>query len=153
VAKPQAYRLDADTYPMFVDVQTRESDLDMQRHVNSLAQGFLFREAWSRLQGRLFDGDGHQGAGRPGSAPPVRRFLVARITFDYTSEVHYPDAVQVGAGVLGLGGSSVTMGLGMFQHGRCAAVCDYTVVHADEHGPAPLPDRVRDRALPYLLAS
>lgn len=127
---------------MFVDVQTRESDMDRQGHVNSLSMGFLFREGWTALQHHLFDAAG---------SIPGRRFLVVRITLDFIREVEYPGTVQIGVGVLALGRSSLTLGCGLFQRGVGAAVSDYTVVHANPEGPLPLPQDVRDRAASFLL--
>jgi acyl-CoA thioester hydrolase len=84
--------------------------------------------------------------------PMDRRFLVVRITFDYLREVFHPSTVQVGAGVLAVGRSSLTVGCGLFHDGVAAAVADYTVVYADRNGPAGWPDHARERARGLLLA-
>jgi len=136
--RPPAFRLDPDTYRSWVDVATRESDVDGQGHVNSLWLGFFFREAWTKLQKEIADGAG-RSAGK-------RRFLVVHIGFDYVTEVLHPSIVQVGAGVQEVGRSSLSIGCGLFHGGVAAAVADYTVVFADGDGPVPLSDDERVRA-------
>jgi acyl-CoA thioester hydrolase len=143
VTRPEPFRLDPKTYPSWVDVATRESDVDNQGHVNSLWLGFFFREAWTRLQARVTD--------RNDRPTPDRRFLVAHISFDYVREVLHPSIVQVGAGVLKVGRSSLTIGCGLFQQGVAAAVADYTVVFADQDGPVPLCNDERARAAELRL--
>jgi acyl-CoA thioester hydrolase len=143
--RPEPFRLHAATYPTWVDVSTRESDVDGQGHVNSLWLGFLFRESWTDLQLRVVGEDD-----RP---TRNRRFLVARITFDYLREIFHPSTVQVGAGVLAIGRSSLTLGCGMFQEGVVSALADYTVVHADVNGPLEWPDPVRERARSFQIGA
>jgi acyl-CoA thioester hydrolase len=118
--------------------------VDGQGHVNSLWLGFFFREAWTMLHSRVV-GEADQSA-------PDRRFLVARITFDYLREVLHPSTVQVGAGVLAIGRSSLTLGCGLFHNGVAAAVADYTVVHANATGPVAWPDHVHVRAREFRLS-
>jgi acyl-CoA thioester hydrolase len=143
--RPEPFRLDAATYPTWVDVSTRESDVDGQGHVNSLWLGFLFRESWTDLQLRV--------VGEADPSTRDRRFLVARITFDYLREIFHPSTVQVGAGVLAIGRSSLTIGCGMFQEGVVSALADYTVVHADANGPLEWPDHVRERARSFEICT
>ncbi|MGE0880288.1 MAG: acyl-CoA thioesterase [Acidimicrobiia bacterium] len=142
--KPDAVRLDPASYPFYVDVQTRESDLDGNRHVNSLSQGLLFREAWGQLQMTVFGPNPPEGG---------RRFLVANITMDYLGEVQYPGTVRIGAAVLRVGATSLTIGCALFQGGAVCAVCEYTVVHANGEGSVAIPDDVRERAAAYVLTA
>jgi acyl-CoA thioester hydrolase len=152
--RPEPFRLDAATYPTWVDVSTRESDVDGQGHVNSLWLGFLFRESWTDLQLRVVGGaDRARPVRVPDESVRDRRFLVARITFDYLREVLHPSTVQVGAGVLAIGRSSLTLGCGMFQEGVVSALADYTVVHADANGPVEWPDHVRGRARTFQMGT
>lgn len=142
--RPELFRLHAANYPIWVDVSTRESDVDGQSHVNSLWLGFFFREAWTKLQAVVVGDTDRLGADR--------RFLVARITFNYLREVFHPSTVQVGAGVLVLGRTSLTLGCGLFHEGVAAALADYTVVLADANGPAAWPEEARGRARGLLLS-
>jgi acyl-CoA thioester hydrolase len=139
----EPYRLDPSSYSTWVEVTTRESDVDSQDHINSLWLTFFFREAWTKLQTEI--------VGPRDRSVRDRRFLVARITFDYLDEVLHPSVVHVGAGVLAIGRTSLSLGCGAFHRGVAAAVADYTVVHADAHGPTPWPDDVRQRAASRLI--
>jgi acyl-CoA thioester hydrolase len=141
--RPESFRLDAASYPIWIDVSTRESDVDGQGHVNSLWLGFFFREGWTKLQARI--------VGETDRSFLDRRFLVVRITFDYLHEVFHPSTVQVGAGVLAVGRSSLTLGCGLFRGEVAAAVADYTVVHADASGPVAWPEQTRERAGALML--
>ncbi len=143
--RPEPFRLDATSYPTWVDVTTREGDVDGQGHVNSLWLGLFFREVWTHLQSRV--------VGEPDGSTHNRRFLVAQITFSYLREVFHPSTVQMGDGVLGIGRSSLTLGCGLFYNGVAAALADYTVVHADANGPVAWPDQVRERAHGLLLSN
>jgi acyl-CoA thioester hydrolase len=152
--RPEPFRLDPATYPTWVRVSTRESDVDGQGHVNSLWLGFLFRESWTDLQLRVVGGAERARFERlPDESVRDRRFLVARITFDYLREIFHPSTVQVGAGVLAIGRSSLTIGCGMFQEGVVSALADYTVVHADADGPLEWPDHVRERARSFAIGT
>jgi acyl-CoA thioester hydrolase len=141
--RPEPFRLDSASYHTWVHVPTRESDVDGQGHVNSLWLGFLFREAWTDLQARV--------VGELDRPIRDRRFLVVRIQFDYLREVFHPSTVQVGAGVLAIGRSSLTLGCGLFHDRLAAATADYTVVHADSTGPVAWPDAVRERARGLMI--
>jgi acyl-CoA thioester hydrolase len=70
--------------------------------------------------------------------------LVARQSFDYVSEVQWPGAILIGVGVSHTGNASYSMGLAMFQNGKCAGVSDAVLVYTTEQGPAPMPEHMRE---------
>ena len=71
--------------------------------------------------------------------------VLVAITIEFRAEVFWPGKVDIGTAVLSVGRSSVTLGQGMFNGGRCAATSRNTVVLVDEktRRPTPLPGEYR----------
>jgi acyl-CoA thioester hydrolase len=83
--------------------------------------------------------------------PSAQRVLIAHQSIDYLREASYPGELEIGVGVLRIGTSSYTFGMGMFQHGECASVSDAVMVFADPSGPIRIPDQARKRLEAWLL--
>jgi acyl-CoA thioester hydrolase len=71
------------------------------------------------------------------------RVLLARSSIDYLREGRWPGSLDVGAAVMAVGRTSVTIGLGLFQDAQCIAVSDAVIVKLGDAGPAPWRDDER----------
>jgi acyl-CoA thioester hydrolase len=79
------------------------------------------------------------------SAGDGRAWVIARIVLDYRAELHWPDEVEIGTGVIKLGNTSVTLGQGMFLIDRCVATAENVMVLIDlkSRRPVALPDPLK----------
>lgn len=127
-------RHQAANYPWTVTLETRFTDMDVNRHLNNVAVQRLYEEARVRFNWALRAA--HPELGRV-------RYLVARVATDYLAEGHYPAPVELGYGVGSIGRTSYVAVLGMFQGGKCIGLCDTVMVHRGEAGPSPLPEPLR----------
>ncbi|HLY56368.1 MAG TPA: acyl-CoA thioesterase, partial [Stellaceae bacterium] len=76
---------------------------------------------------------------------PGSIWVIARLALDFRAELHWPDEVEIGTGVIRIGRSSVTLGQGVFLGGRCVASAESVVVVMDQQTrrSAPIPDGLR----------
>jgi acyl-CoA thioester hydrolase len=135
--KPNPRRLDLSIYPHRFQVATRFSDVDPQWHLNNVRLMEYYQEARMLFLDALkkeFDIGRVEGA----------RTLVAHMSVDYLDEVRYPGAVTLGVGVLRIGTTSYSLGLGLFQNDSCAGISVTVLVHANQSGAAPLPEAWRE---------
>ena len=134
MARLDRARMDAAAFPVTCNVATRYTDLDPQGHVNNASVAVLLQEA----RGKMEEAAGTLEFFRE------HRSVVASLSIEYTAELFFPDPVEVSTGVLHLGRSSVTMGQVARQRGRTAAYAEIVLVFADENGPKPIPERMRE---------
>ena len=142
--KPNPRRLDLSIYPHRFQIATRFSDVDPQWHLNNVRLMEYYQEARVLFHDALkneFDIAKVDGA----------RTLVVHMSVDYLDEVHYPGEVTLGVGVLRIGTTSYSLGLGLFQNDHCAGVAMAVLVHADKSGVAPLPEAWREVLQKNLL--
>jgi len=119
MARPEAWQLVAENYPISVVMQTRFQDIDPNRHLNNVAFAAMFETARVRLNREL----------RPwADRPKNERSMVAAVTINYLREGHYPDDVEISSGVSTIGTSSYVIAQAMFQNGQCIATCDSIIV-------------------------
>ena len=119
MARPEAWQMIAENYPVSVVMQTRFQDIDPNRHLNNVAFAAMFENARVRLNRSL----------RPwADRPKNERSMVAAVTINYLSEGQYPDDVEISSGVSRIGTSSYVITQAMFQNGRCLATCDSVIV-------------------------
>lgn len=142
---PPEPRLRLTAYPFHCRVETRFADLDPLRHVNNVSMGTLFEEG--RLQFH------HAHLGRMGPPPDGEGFklVVVQIGMRFLAETFYPGTVEIGLGVTRLGRSSFHYGQGLFQGGRCTALCDITLVAVRKGASHPLPDGFRAGLSTFLI--
>jgi acyl-CoA thioester hydrolase len=133
--KPHSSRLDLSVYPHKVEIQTRFADVDPLWHLNNVRLLELYQEGRTSFNLAIWEGLNLD--------PRTHRLLVASQSIDYLHEVEWPDSVTVGIGIARLGNKSYTLGLGMFQRGKCVGVSNTVLVYATDVGPAPLPERLR----------
>ena len=138
-------RLVAAHYPLKVRILARYADVDPFWHINNVAIAQYYEEARvSSIMQTL-------GGERPPTAASGR-ILIAHQSIDYLREASYPGTLEIGIGVLRIGHSSYTFGMGMFQDGRCVSVSDAIMVYADASGAARLPDEYRRRLETWRLS-
>lgn len=130
------------TYPSLVTLDTRFTDMDVNRHLNNVAVARLYEEARVRFNWALRAA--HPELGRV-------RYFVARVETDYLGEGQYPLPVDIGYGIAAFGRTSFRAALGLFQAGACIGLCDTVMVHRGETGPAALPDALRAVLGEWLL--
>ena len=119
MARPEAWQLIAENYPVSIVTQTRFQDIDPNRHLNNVAFASMFENARVRLNRAL----------RPwGDRPKNERSMVAAVTINYLREGQYPDDVEISSGVSKIGTSSYVIAQAMFQNGHCIATCDSIIV-------------------------
>ncbi len=132
MARPEAWRLDAASYPHHAAVQTRFQDLDVLGHINNVAWAALFET------GRVKFNHAIGLAGRRG-----HRWLVANVEINYLAEGHFPDDVAVSTGIGEVGTRSWRILSAAFQNGKPLASCDVTIVMSGENGANGLPEDFR----------
>lgn len=130
--KANPARLEPASYPHLIDIPARFSDIDAQMHLNNVRIAEYYQEARVTFFRRFAAEEGYE-RGRDS------RILVAHQSMDYLGEVQYPGIVSVGVGVARIGNTSYTLGLGMFQSGRCVGLSRCVMVYGNHAGPAPLP--------------
>lgn len=135
--KPNPLRLDLRIYPHKVDIQARYADVDPQWHLNNVRLVELYQEGRISFNRAI----SHEFALQH---KPGRRMLVARQSIDYLLEVKWPGTITIGAGVTRVGGASFSLGLAMFQDGKCVGVSDAVHVYVLAQGPTRIPEGLRE---------
>jgi acyl-CoA thioester hydrolase len=130
--RPDPRRGERARYPFAVELQTRWGDMDFQRHLNNVMLARYYEEARIRFLAAVAE-----AAGEP------FRGVVAAVRLDYLRDVQYPAPVQVAAGVVEVGRTSVRLLQAMFQDDACTGVADVTLVRRGAAGVEPLPDSWR----------
>lgn len=131
-------------FPLWTHDVLRYGDTDRQGHVNNAVFATFCETGRARF---LLDP----------AAPltdPGQAFVIARLILDYRAEVTWPGQVDIGTGVLRVGGSSMTLAQGVFQQGRCVATAESVIVLTDEatRRSTPLTPRLRQRLETLWLA-
>ena len=134
--RPHPGRLDFSAYPFKIEIQPRFADVDPQWHLNNVRIVELYQEARISFNLALWQG--------PDLDARSRRLVVARQSIDYLGEVQWPGAVAIGVGVSHTGNASYSLGLAMFQNGKCVGVSDAVLVYTSEQGSVPIPELVRE---------
>jgi acyl-CoA thioester hydrolase len=131
---PHPHRRALAAYPSIRTLETRFTDMDVNRHLNNVAVSRLYEETRVRFNRELHAS--HPELGWP-------RYLVAHVAIDYLGEGLYPAPVVMGYGIEDIGRTSFRAKLAMFQNDACIGLCDTVMVHRGEAGPTPIPDALR----------
>jgi acyl-CoA thioester hydrolase len=114
----------------------RYADLDPNNHVNNGAINQYFE-----------DGRVHFRNARMGTlgAAILSGFAIRRFVAEYHAALRYPGEVDVGTVVIRIGGTSYTLGQGVFSADKCVATAEVVTVFFDpQTGRArPLTDELR----------
>lgn len=113
-------------YTTWISEHIRYNDLDPNSHVNNIAINQFFED------GRVNFRDRHM----PGNAI-LAGFVVVKFTVEYVAELEYPGDVEVGTTIMRVGGSSYTLGQGIFRDDRCIAVAESVTVCVDTETKKP----------------
>lgn len=138
--KPDAARLERSVYPFFHRFEPRFADMDSLGHLNNVRLGEIYEEARVLfLRSALSESRREETTGMA--------FVVAGIQFSFLAEGHYPHALEVGGGVSAVGTSSLTLGMALFQQGRCIGTNDVVIVavRRGDHGKLVIPASLRER--------
>jgi acyl-CoA thioester hydrolase len=127
MAKPAAYRLEPASYSFSFPMQTRFGDMDFLGHLNNVAYAALFENGRGRFNRQL---------GERTKRAKGERWLVAAVEINYLREGHFPDDVDVAAGIGRIGTSSWVIEQAAFQNGQCIATCDTVIVNQAADGKA-----------------
>jgi acyl-CoA thioester hydrolase len=124
----------ADFTKLYVET-LRYGDTDRQGHVNNAVFATFFETGRVQLFLEPEAGLILEGA----------EWLLARIEIDYLAELHWPGTVGIGAKVVRVGRSSMTVAQAVFKGDSCVASGLAVVVLIDTatRAPRPLPDAVR----------
>ena len=130
-------------YRYWADERVRFYDLDLMGHVNNVAYTIYAesgRAAFLRHIGFWTE------TGR-------RQNVIARLEIDYRQELNYPNELKVGLRVLKIGGSSFTLGIGIFAGEACVATAQATLVRFDAETRKAIALNDEDRSLlaPYQV--
>jgi acyl-CoA thioester hydrolase len=133
--KDEAWRLAPAAYPRHLTLHPRYGDMDVNAHLNNVAIARLFEETrvqtLSALRGQPV------GSGDPSS------MMIVHLGIDYLAEGTYPDPIDAGLAVTGIGGTSFRLGLALFQGGRAIALADCAMVHLKDRRPGAIGPELR----------
>jgi acyl-CoA thioester hydrolase len=114
----------------------RYADLDPNGHVNNGAINQFFE-----------DGRVHFRTNRLVTAGPsvLTGFAIRRFTAEYHAALKYPGEVDIGTVIIRIGGTSYTLGQGVFVGDTCVATAEVVTVFFDPATgrPRPLTDELR----------
>ncbi len=99
----------------------RFADLDPLNHVNNVAFSTFFES------GRVKYLADHG----PSVDDPKFGWMAVRLCIDFTGQLNYPGSVDIGSRTMRLGRSTVVVGSGLFEDGRCAATAECVMVLVD----------------------
>lgn len=133
MAKAEAWRLEADNYPVSIVVPPRYADLDTLGHINNVAIAAMFETARVHF---------HHLLGHHPSDSGVR-WLVAAVDLKYVTEAHFPYDVTIHSGIGQIGNSSWVLYSAAFQQGECVATCDTVMVLHGPKGARVIDEQVR----------
>lgn len=125
--------LDYARYPFRHVITTRYADVDPNDHINNVALAAALEDVRARFN-RSFDA-GAMGAGL--------RFMIVANYIDYVGEAHYPDPLEMYAGVMEIGRSSWAVGCLAAQNGRACAFGRGVMVGTVDGRAVPVPEGVR----------
>ncbi|MFE2871160.1 hypothetical protein [Embleya sp. NPDC059259] len=114
-SQPDPPRRERQYYPAAATVHARVGDVDLNRHVNYIAQVGWYDEAIAS--------HAHDLLGE-GAARKLPRYLPWRYRVTYLGEVHYPGTYDIGIAVSGHDEHTVHYELGLFDSGRCLGTAD-----------------------------
>lgn len=129
-------------YRHWTDEHVRFNDLDPLGHANNNAIGVYFES------GRV---GFHDAIGLRDNLE--NQFVAARTVIEYKAEIHRPNRLRIGTGVLRIGRTSWMLGCGLFIGDRCMATneCVLVLIDTGTRRPVQIPDLARDALARHLL--
>jgi len=85
---------------------------------------------------------------------PGKSFVIANLSLQLRTEIHWPGTVDIGTAVARIGNSSMQLYQGLFQNGICCATAETVIVCVDDstQKSTPLPDSARRALAQYQAA-
>lgn len=139
-------RLQADTYPFRLVIETQFSDMDIAGHINNVAIVRFYESARARLHLQMF---GNNNFFRERDFAGV----VAETHCRYLAEANFPDPVEVMCSIARIGNSSYDVHQALFQNGVCVGLCECVMVLVQAGKAMPIPAAVRERMQAILKST
>lgn len=133
----ETWRLTPTAYPRGVEIRATYGDVDSFQHLNNVAVARFFEEGRAAVNMEVF---GEDTVVRPCGGVQL---LFVSVAIQYLAQGRYPGSVYVATAVSQVGGSSFNLAGGLFQNGRCIALCEAVSVYAREGRAQPLPAHAR----------
>ncbi|EXU62848.1 thioesterase [Streptomyces sp. PRh5] len=114
-SKPDPRRRERQYYPAAATVHSRVGDVDLNQHVNYIAQLGWYDEAIASYAHRLLGDD---------AARKLPRYLPWRYRVAYLGEVLHPRSYDIGIAVSGHDEHTVHYELGLFDGGQCLGTAE-----------------------------
>lgn len=132
-------------FPYRLSDNVRFADLDPNQHVNNAVYASYFET--SRVM--LVKEPKH------GLIPDGMNWVLARLDIHYRAELHWPNTIELGIGVVRLGRTSATYSQAVFSQGRCMASATATtvLVGLDSRAPMPIPPDLVENFQRWTLRS
>ena len=136
--------LQRSTFSQWYVEKVRFSDTDMLGHVNNASLATYFESGRTECILKVADRNMSSGI----------VFVVARLTINFLSEVHWPASVDIGTGILAVGRTSFTVGQSMFDGQRGVATAEAVIVASDgkTRKPCAMPDCLKERLSSLSIA-
>lgn len=133
-----------DGFPHRTTQTIRFGDMDANNHVNNAVISTFFEAA--RVS--LFRDP------KRSLMPDGLIWTLAQITIDYLGEMHWPGTADIGIGVAHLGRTSAVFEQAIFFEGKCTATARAinVLVAGNTRRPTPIPDELRTKYQPFMLA-
>jgi acyl-CoA thioester hydrolase len=126
-------RLDPAAYPQVFSMRAAYANVDSFQHINNVAIAAFFEEGRATMNMAVF---GTDAVVRPSAGVQL---LFASVAIDYVTIGAYPGDVTIATAVSKIGRSSFSQAGGLFQEGRCVALCDAVTVYSVDGAPTALP--------------
>ncbi|MFT4116995.1 acyl-CoA thioesterase [Bradyrhizobium sp.] len=128
-------------YPYRLSDNVRFGDLDPNHHVNNAVYATYFETGRVTLM----------KSPEYGLTPRGLAWIMVRIDIHFRAELHWPNTIELGLGVIKLGRTSVTFEQVVFSQGKCIASATSVGVMLDgaTRRPAPLPAEVIEKLKPW----
>lgn len=141
MSKPDAALLDIERYPFHSTIETRFTDLDVNRHVNNVAMAGILQE------GRVHF---HRASDFATSLEGITTMVVS-FSVDYIGQAYHPDPLANHAGVLAVGRTSQTVAQLLTQGDRVIALARTVLVCVVDDRPVELSATFRESVGSWMV--
>ena len=120
---------DRASYRVWTRDTIRYADLDPNDHVNNGAINTYFEDGRVRFRNEYLT---HLGAGI------LAGFVLVKYEIEYHAMLHFPGEAEIGTTIIRIGGSSYTLGQGVFRDDTCIATARVVSVRLDPETGRPM---------------
>jgi acyl-CoA thioester hydrolase len=131
-------------FPFVTFDKVRYRDTDRQGHVNNAVFATFFETGRVEM---LYQ-PSHQFLSDDCS------FVVAKSTIELIAEIHWPGQVDVGTGIVRIGGSSLVIAANLYQHGQLVATSETIVVQVSNitKTSTPISEEVKQKLKSFQIS-